>query len=209
VADATEGGAVKAGSDRPQLSQNLNRMKETFKEIKSSNDSIRQLAAVQNMSVELYVEQMKWMKKVAEEGVKKEKRRRERQYEDDEGSEEDDDNDDDEDNDDEDAMDEEDKRMQTQEDIPKKSKGKKKRRKATLAEKECLCWKQFTKTGCAQSKVGACKFVHFYDNGQSGFMASPVQVELLKERIREHKGTAWNMHLFKEYVPKMDVRGLL
>ena len=173
--------------------------------------TIRQLAAVQNISVASYVRQMKYIKNVAEEGVKKEKRRRERQYEDDEGSE-DDDDDDDEDNDDEDAMDEEDKRMQTQEDIPdipKKSKGKKKRRKATLAEKECLCWKQFTKSGCEQSKAGACKFVHFYDNGQSGFMASPVQVELLKERIRQHKGTAWNMHLFKEYVPKMDMRGLL
>ena len=85
-------------------------------------------------------------------------------------------------------MDEEDKRMQTQEDIVLE----------TVHE-----------TGCAQSKAGACKFVHFYDNGQSGFMASPVQVELLKERIRQHKGTAWNMHLFKEYVPKMDMRGLL
>ena len=48
VADATEGGAAEAGSDRPQLSQNLNRMKETFKEIKSSNDSIRQLAAAEH-----------------------------------------------------------------------------------------------------------------------------------------------------------------
>ena len=87
MADATEDGAATARSGRPQLSHNLNRMKETFKEIKSSNDSIRQLAAVQNISV--------------------------------------------------------------------------------------------------------------------------VQVELLKERIRERKGTEWDMHLFKEYVPKMDVRGLL
>ena len=135
IAEATEGGAATARSGRPQLSHNLNRMKETFKEIKRSNDSIRQLAAVQNISVASYVRQMKYIKNVAEEGVKKEKRRRERQYEDDEGSEDDDDDDDDdddEDNDDEDAMDEEDKRMQTQEDIPKKSKGKKKLRKAQL-----------------------------------------------------------------------------
>ena len=91
----------------------------------------------------------------------------------------------------------------------KKTDGAHKRQKETLKETECLCWKQFTKTGCAESRIGKCKFVHFYDDGQSGFMASPVQREILRKRVKANKGIDWEMHLFREYVPKMDMRGLM
>ena len=63
-----------------------------------------------------------------------------------------------------------------------------------------LCWKQFTTTGCEQSKTGTCRFIHFYDNGQSGMMATTDQLRELRKKIQANKDANWRMRSFMERV---------